>query len=142
MSSILLWSIWSLKNSTAYGFAVINIQHIRKNTDNNWNVKTKLFSVNLGSISCENVDLQENLKIFQTIDNANENVTLPSMDDAKKVLKEKCVNVSGSEAAYTRVVEAAETLKECATNLMDIGQLQNDIEEAVPKGELDTVFNK
>lgn len=113
------------------------------NADNNENhVETKQYSVNLGSISCENVDLQANLKIFQTIDNASGNVTLPSMDDAKKVLKEKCVNVSGSEAAYTRVVEATETLKECATNLMDIGQLQNDIEEAVPKGELDAVFNK
>lgn len=64
------------------------------------------------------------------------------MDGAKKALKEKCVNVSGTEAAYTRAVEAADTLKECTVTLIDLERLQKDIEEAAPIGELDTVFNK
>lgn len=97
-------------------------------------------SDNLGSVSCKNSDLEANLEIFNSIDNITKNVV--SMDGAKKVLKEKCVNVSGTEAAYTRAVEAAETLKECAVGMIDLERMQEDIEEAEPKGELDTVFNK
>lgn len=81
------------------------------------------------------------MDIFNSIDNISNMSTIPSANDAMKVLKEKCVNVSGSEAAYTRVVEAAETFKQCTAHLLDIEQLQKEIEEAVPKGELDTVFN-
>lgn len=95
---------------------------------------------NLGSFSCESTDLEANLEIFNSIDNVTKNVV--SMDGAKKALKEKCVNVSGTEAAYTRAMEGAETLKECAVTLIDLERMQNDIEVAAPKGELDTVFNK
>lgn len=82
--------------------------------------------------------LPDGIEIPETL----KNVTLPSLDDAKKVLKEKCDNVSGSEAAFIAVEEAAENMKECATNLINVEQLQKDIDEAQPKGELDTVFNR
>lgn len=35
-----------------------------------------------------------------------------------ETLKEKCINTSGSDAAYTRVVAAAETLKLCIKNVV------------------------
>lgn len=70
------------------------------------------------------------------------NVTLPSLDDAKKIFKEKCDKVSGSETAFTDVELAANEFKECTSGLIDFEQLQNEIEAAQPNGELDMVFNK
>lgn len=58
------------------------------------------------------------------------------------MIKEKCDNTSGGAAAFAAVEEGAEQMKECATNLINYEQLQKDIEEAQPRGELDTVFNR
>lgn len=105
--------------------------------------------LNSGSIMCDNNEIEANFEKIKSklpegieIPETLKNMTMPSMDDAKKVLKEKCDKVSGGETAYAAVEEAAEKMKDCAMNLVNVEQLQQDIEEAQPKGELDTVFNK
>lgn len=105
--------------------------------------------INAGSIACDSNELEANFEKIKSklpegieIPETLKNITMPSIDDAKAVLKEKCEKVSGGEEAYAAVEEAAETMKECAMNLVNVEQLQKDIEEAQPKGELDTVFNR
>lgn len=71
-----------------------------------------------------------------------QNVTLPSIDEMKKVLKEKCSKVSGGDAAYEAIERGTEDLKNCTSGLINVEVLQKEIEEAEPSGELDTVFNK
>lgn len=63
------------------------------------------------------------------------------MDDAKKAIKEKCDKVSGNDETFAKVEASANNLMQCITGLINVDQLQKDIKEAQPKGELDTVFN-
>lgn len=56
--------------------------------------------------------------------------------------KQKCVENSGSDAAYEEASQAGSTLMECLQEIIDISKLQDEIEEAKPNGNLDTVFNK
>lgn len=71
-----------------------------------------------------------------------QNMSMPSLDEFKKVIKEKCSKVSGGDAAYEAIEAGATKLQECTSGLIDVEQLQNEIEKAQPRGELDTVFNK
>lgn len=71
-----------------------------------------------------------------------QNMPLPSVDEVKRLLKDKCAKTSGGDAAYEAIERGAEELKTCTSGLIDVDQLQNEIHEAEPKGELDTVFNK
>lgn len=71
------------------------------------------------------------------------NVTaLPSQDDIVKVLKQKCEKNAGNEEEWTKIEEAASEFKTCVSDLVDVEKLQEEIEQAQPNGELDTVFNK
>uniref|UniRef100_W8AMQ5 27 kDa hemolymph protein n=1 Tax=Ceratitis capitata TaxID=7213 RepID=W8AMQ5_CERCA len=73
---------------------------------------------------------------------ANTNLTL---DDAKTLLRNKCVEVAGKEKgeeAFVEIENAVATLSDCATNILNFTALQAEIDEASPKGELDVVFNK
>jgi hypothetical protein len=63
-------------------------------------------------------------------------------DDAKKVFKDKCIKVSGSDAAYEEAVQGSQTLVECLKELIDFETLNEEIDKAMPTGDLDTVFNK
>lgn len=71
-----------------------------------------------------------------------QNFTLPTIDEIKAVVKSKCDRVAADTAAYEAVEKAAEDFKACASDLIDFEELQKEMEEAQPKGELDTVFNK
>lgn len=71
-----------------------------------------------------------------------QNLSLPTLEEIKAVVKSKCDRVSGGDAAFVEIEEAVEGLKECAGDLIDFEQLQEEIEKAQPNGELDTVFNK
>lgn len=57
-------------------------------------------------------------------------------------MKDKCAKVSGGDAAYEAIERGAKELMECTSGLIDVEQLQKEIQEAEPHGELDTVFNK
>lgn len=80
----------------------------------------------------EGIELPDSLK----------NATLPSFDEVKKLLREKCKKVAGDESKYDAIEKGAEDLKNCTSGLVDVEQLQREIEAAQPSGELDTVFNK
>lgn len=69
-------------------------------------------------------------------------IALPSLDDVKNLFREKCVNVSGSEAAYEKAIEGSKQFVQCAAALVNVTELNNEIEAAKPIGELDTVFQK
>lgn len=86
--------------------------------------------------------IKKNLPAGIEIPSSLQNVTLPSIDEVKKVLKDKCSKVSGGEEAYAAIEKGAEDLKNCTTGLIDPEVLRKEIEEAEPSGELDTVFNK
>lgn len=67
---------------------------------------------------------------------------MPSADDIIKVLRQKCEKVSADPATWTAVEEAGNTFRTCVSDLVDFEKLQEEIEQAQPNGELDTVFNK
>ncbi|XP_059611154.1 27 kDa hemolymph protein-like [Phlebotomus argentipes] len=69
------------------------------------------------------------------------NMTAP-IEDIRKLAKDKCNTVSGSDAAFEAIEEAAGQLMECMTTLFNFSSLTEEIEKAQPNGELDTVFNK
>ncbi|XP_055624443.1 27 kDa hemolymph protein-like [Toxorhynchites rutilus septentrionalis] len=71
-----------------------------------------------------------------------QNITLPSLEDIQRIIKEKCSRVAGSDAAYEQSEQAGQRLSECLKDLVDFSDLQNEIQKAKPTGDLDTVFNK
>lgn len=67
---------------------------------------------------------------------------LPKSDDFIKIVKQKCEKQTGTNETYNKIEEAGIHLKDCVTGLVDVEVLQQEIEDAQPKGDLDTVFNK
>lgn len=61
------------------------------------------------------------------------NVSLPTLDETTKVLKDKCVKVSGSDAAYEEAAQGGQKLNECLTALVNVTVLQDEIEKATRK---------
>lgn len=68
--------------------------------------------------------------------------TTKTIEDTQKVLREKCIKVSGSDAAFEEAQQAVQTLTACIQDLVNITVIKQEIDEATPKGELETVFNK
>lgn len=50
--------------------------------------------------------------------------------------------MSGSDAAYEQAQQATTNLVDCLKDLVDYEVIQKEIEDAMPTGDLDTVFNK
>lgn len=71
-----------------------------------------------------------------------QNITLPSLEDIQRIVKDKCSRAAGSDAAYEQAEQAGYRLTDCLKDLVDFDDLQNEIKEAKPTGDLDTVFNK
>lgn len=71
-----------------------------------------------------------------------QNVSLPSLEDIQRIVKDKCSRVAGSDAAYEQAEQSGQKLSECLKDLIDFSDLQSEIKEAKPTGDLDTVFNK
>ncbi|XP_070503976.1 27 kDa glycoprotein-like [Chironomus tepperi] len=86
------------------------------------------------------------------VNNLPEGITLPpelkdldvgeGIKQASDIFKQKCIENSGSDAAFEEASQALSTLMECVQNIIDFGNIQQEIEEAKPNGNLDTVFNK
>lgn len=93
-----------------------------------------------GEINLE--ELKSKLPEGVEIPPALQNISLPTMEEIKAVVKSKCDKVTGNTTAFTAVEEAFEEFKGCAADLVDFEELQKEMEDAQPKGELDTVFNK
>ncbi|GLH14228.1 27 kDa hemolymph protein [Gryllus bimaculatus] len=66
---------------------------------------------------------------------------VPSEEEAKELLKNKCERLGGA-GAYERVETAQEDFKSCVMSLVNVTELQQEMEEAKPTGDLDTVFRK
>ncbi|XP_055610514.1 27 kDa hemolymph protein isoform X2 [Uranotaenia lowii] len=71
-----------------------------------------------------------------------QNLSIPDFDEIENALKQKCIEAGGSDESYEEVKEAGKTLANCIKGLVDIDQFRQEIEEAKPTGDLDTVFNK
>lgn len=67
---------------------------------------------------------------------------MPTADDVKNMIKEKCKSVSNNDEAYQTAETAAERFRDCWSGLLDYEEMQKEIEDAKPKGELDEVFHK
>ncbi|XP_016952050.1 27 kDa hemolymph protein [Drosophila biarmipes] len=68
-----------------------------------------------------------------------------SLGDAKELFRNKCVEVAGEEAgghAYGEIESGFMVLTECLNGIVNYTAMQEEIQEASPKGELDVVFNK
>lgn len=68
-----------------------------------------------------------------------------SIDNAKDMVKDKCIKELGEEKgteAYQEIESATLALGECINGIFNYSAMQEEIAEASPKGELDVVFNK
>jgi Protein of unknown function (DUF1397) len=106
-------------------------------------------------------DLKNALPTGVTLPPELEGVDIPQVDDVKKLFKEKCITVSGSDSAYQEAdvshwkgfmrfrstnfssfQQASTVLMECVQKLVNVSTISEEIEKAKPNGNLDTVFNK
>lgn len=71
-----------------------------------------------------------------------QNMTLPSLEDIQRIVKDKCSKMAGSDAGYEQAEQAGQKLGDCLKDLVDFSDLENEIKKAKPTGDLDTVFNK
>ncbi|XP_017063839.1 27 kDa hemolymph protein [Drosophila eugracilis] len=68
-----------------------------------------------------------------------------SLNDAKELFRNKCIEVAGEEAggqAYGEIESGFIVLTDCLNGIVNYTAMQQEIQEASPKGELDVVFNK
>lgn len=68
-----------------------------------------------------------------------------TIDDAKKLIRDKCIAVAGEHdgnVAYENFESSIMNSMECITNIVNFTAIQEEIVEASPRGELDVVFNK
>ncbi|XP_004520374.1 27 kDa hemolymph protein [Ceratitis capitata] len=68
-----------------------------------------------------------------------------TVDELKKVLREKCKKATGGEensTLYQEIEKGTTVLTSCLASLVNMTTLQKEMEAARPIGELDTVFNK
>ncbi|EDW25925.1 GL14229 [Drosophila persimilis] len=67
-----------------------------------------------------------------------------SVEDLKRMYREKCKKVTGAENAtfYQEIEKAAAKMSACISGVANLTALQAEMEEAKPLGELDTVFHK
>ncbi|XP_015521684.1 27 kDa hemolymph protein-like isoform X1 [Neodiprion pinetum] len=72
---------------------------------------------------------------------ANFNASDVNTEKAEELIKNKC-NKNGGPEAYDTAKGATQNLMECVTPLINFTQLEAEMAEATPKGDLDVVFKK
>ncbi|XP_067204537.1 27 kDa glycoprotein-like isoform X1 [Linepithema humile] len=91
---------------------------------------------------------QENLssddvlqKVNSVVGNIPElnNASLPNIEEAKNLLKEKCTK-NGGPKAFDIVQQAQVNASQCIQSLVNITELQAEMEKYKPTGDLDIVF--
>lgn len=68
-----------------------------------------------------------------------------TLDDAKTLIKDKCIQQAGKEngtAAFDEIETSTMTLAECVNGIINFTAIQEEINIASPNGDLDVVFNK
>ncbi|KAH8386403.1 hypothetical protein KR093_000335, partial [Drosophila rubida] len=89
-------------------------------------------------LNLEKIDLQGQLP--EGIAEANY-----TFNDFKELFRNKCIEVSGNEAgkeAYNEVESSFIVLTDCVNSLVNVSAMEQEIQDASPRGELDVVFNK
>ncbi|XP_055624444.1 27 kDa hemolymph protein-like [Toxorhynchites rutilus septentrionalis] len=71
-----------------------------------------------------------------------QNLSIPDFDEIENALKEKCIKAGGNDDSYEHAKQGAKDLANCIKNLVDVDQFRQEVEQAKPTGDLDTVFNK
>lgn len=67
---------------------------------------------------------------------------VPSAEDVEKLFKEKCRKLTHDDKAYEAAVMAKDNLEVCVKSLVNMTEIQQEIEDAKPTGDLDSVFGK
>jgi hypothetical protein len=98
-----------------------------------------IFSIFSAPILCDDIDLAA---LKAKLPASFQNLEIPTVEQVQKVVRDKCISVSGSDAAYDNIEQAPTILQECLQNLLNVTKLQEEITAAKPTGDLDTVFNK
>lgn len=104
-------------------------------------VSLLLVVTNAADLDLSNIDVNE-FKNQLPEEFPKTNLTL---DDAKTLVKDKCLKVAGDEEgqkAYKEIESSTAVLAECINNIVNFTAVQEEIDLASPKGELDVVFNK
>ncbi|GBP12688.1 27 kDa hemolymph protein [Eumeta japonica] len=68
-----------------------------------------------------------------------------TIDDAKTLVKDKCLKVAGDVAgqkAYAEIENSTFTLAECVNGIVNFTAIQDEINIASHEGELDVLFNR
>ncbi|XP_017088385.2 27 kDa hemolymph protein-like [Drosophila bipectinata] len=67
-----------------------------------------------------------------------------SVDDIKRLYREKCKKVTGTDNStfYEDIERAATKMSTCISGVANLTAIQEEMEQAKPQGELDTVFHK
>lgn len=97
--------------------------------------------INAGDLDLSNIDVND-FKNKLPDEFPKTNLTI---DDAKTLVKDKCLKVAGKEGgqkAYNEIESSTLVLGECINNIVNFTAIQEEIDLASPKGELDVVFNK
>jgi len=68
--------------------------------------------------------------------------SIPALDEGERILKEKCLKNSQLNNSYELTMDAKKEFDFCVRSLIDISELKKEINEAKPKGDVDTVFKK
>ncbi|XP_023302533.2 27 kDa hemolymph protein [Lucilia cuprina] len=100
-----------------------------------------LLALQAADLDLSNIDVND-LKNQLPDEFPKTNLTL---DDAKTLVKDKCLKVAGEEAgqkAFAEIESSTLTLAECVNNIVNFTAIQEEINLASPTGELDVVFNK
>jgi len=66
---------------------------------------------------------------------------VPTVEEGQRLFEEKCKKM-GHPEAYQATEAGRDELQVCITNLINVTELQAEMEEAKPTGDLDTVFRK
>ncbi|KAH8300960.1 hypothetical protein KR044_007247, partial [Drosophila immigrans] len=96
---------------------------------------------------CECVNAQLNLDKIDLQGQLPEDIAKSnySLSDFKELFRNKCIEVSGNEAgeeAYNDIESSISVLTDCMNSLVNVTAMQQEIQDASPRGELDVVFNK
>lgn len=104
----------------------------------------KVACVFVGLVALCSAELLDSLQSQLSPEIANRNHT-EDLENAKRLVKEKCKSVAGEEkadSAFNAVEEAFTGIIECGQEIINFENLQKEIDEASPKGELESVFNE
>ncbi|KAF6197840.1 hypothetical protein GE061_008810 [Apolygus lucorum] len=102
-------------------------------------MKYLLFAVMFIFIVVADQDAESALQSLQDKLPSNLLNELPSLNEGHDGIREKCLK-NGNNEAYEKVLEARNEFPSCVKGRFDYEEMQKEIDEAKPTGDLDKVF--